>query len=806
MFIDVAIPVNIENLFTYSVPKEYEDIVQIGQRVVVSFGKSKIYTAIIINIHNNKPDKYIVKPIIDILEADPSITKIQIDFFKWISKYYMCSLGEVINASLPSGLKIESETKIYINDLITNPLIEKNELFFYNNIKKKGIDKLENVIKKNGAKSIKYIKSLLEKGLVTVYEEIKQKYKPKYEKYIIINPNLKQEFFLKETLNKMNNAPKQKEVLFKLLSIPKEEISFSEITRMDNSYSQILHKLDEKNIIEIFEHQVSRFKNEIQILKTNLLSDFQEKSLHEIEKSFESKNISLLFGVTSSGKTEIYIKIIEKIISKNKQVLFLLPEIALTTQIIQRLKKNFGEKVGVYHSRYNSNQKTEIWNKVLKGDLNVIVGARSSIFLPFKNLEFIIIDEEHDSSYKQKDINPKYNAKSCALILARILNIKVLLGSATPSIETYNKALNKDYGLIKLEKRYLDIKLPEIKIIDIRPYYKKKKMNGHFSPDLISEINTALKEKNQIILFQNRRGYSPYIECIDCGNIPKCKKCDVSLTYHKKQNILKCHYCGYIEINHKKCVACGNTYMQEVGFGTEKIEEEINIIFPNTKSIRMDIDTTSRKNSFLEIIEKFENREVDILIGTQMITKGLNFDNVSLVGVLNADNLLSYPDFRAYEKGFQILTQVSGRAGRKYKQGKVIIQTSNPENEIIKYVYNNSFEEMYQSQINERELFLYPPYTRIIDIYLKYKDYKILNDGSNIIADSFKNIFKENFLGPVSPVISRINNLYIKKMTIKFPINSNINYYKNIIKEIKDNFLSTKVYRNIIFTIDVDPL
>lgn len=816
LFADVILPLPLAQTFTYSIPTGMHDNVAIGKRVVVPFGNKKIYTAIVKKIHSLEPEDYKTKAIISILDNSPSINQTQINLWEWISSYYQCTIGEVYKAATPSGLKLESKTKI---SLTKNPYIEfslsEKELQILNiltNSKEVDIHTLNQAL--DIKSSLKYVKSLLEKKIICVEEKVQNKYKEKIQKFVRLNPSFN-ESQIHKTISSLSRAPKQEQLILNYLSISKQfiedkpqKVSLKKLLSVSQLSTSIVNSLVAKDIFEIYTQKEDRIDlSDIKQEEAKELNPAQSQALLEIRNLFLTKNINLLHGVTSSGKTEIYIHLIQEYINKGQQVLYLLPEIALTTQIITRLKKVFGNKVGVYHSKFNDSERIEIWNNILNHEdeksYKLILGVRSSVFLPFSNLGLIIIDEEHESSYKQYDPSPRYHARDTALVLASFFKAKTLLGTATPAIETYYNAKQNRYGLIELKERYKNIKLPEIIIANLKEAKHKKLMKSIFAPELYSHIKEALEKKEQIILFQNRRGYAPLLECNTCGWVPHCKNCDVSLTYHQYQNNIQCHYCGYSTAPPSECAKCGDTNIQDKGFGTEKIQDELTGLFPDARVERMDLDTTRRKNAYKEIIGNFEDHKIDILVGTQMISKGLDFDNVSIVGIMNADSMLNFPDFRAFERAYQLMAQVAGRAGRKNKQGKVIIQTNQVDHPIIKNVISNDYEAMYLAELEERSEYVYPPYYRIIEINLKHKNQAKLNKGSAILAKSLKKIFGVRIIGPQAPLINRIQNMYLLKIILKIEKKSSpakakwiLNTQANKLKEI-DEFKSLNISFNV---------
>ena len=822
-YIDVLLPLPLPKLYTYKIPSDFVDDIKIGIRVVVQFGRKKIYTALVYKIHNTPPENYSPKEILSIIDKYPIVNNFQIDFWDWLSEYYMCFKGDIMNAALPSAFKLESETKIFLNPDFNRDysLLNDKEYLVVEALEIQNILTITEVSKILNIKSvISLIKNLIEKHIVIVEEEIKDKYKPKIQSYVKLADKYKNEDNLKELFDTLDKrAHKQLELLMAFIRFKqqdKKEIIKSELIKSAQASAAQYNVLVKKGVFITEKKVVSRFKKyENGISSHNIiLNDDQKKAFDEIKENFKEKNVVLLHGVTSSGKTEIYIKLINEYISQGKQVLYLLPEIALTTQIINRLRKYFGDKIGVYHSKYNENEKAEIWYKVLNNynikkevKYQVILGARSAVFLPFSNLGLIIVDEEHDSSYKQYEPSPHYNARDSAIYLAKLHNAKTLLGSATPCVETYFNAKTGKYALVELNSRYGGVQMPEIFVADLKMETRRKTMKSFFSSLLLKYIQDALDKKEQIILFQNRRGFSLRVECEKCGWTPQCKNCDVSLVYHKYFNKMLCHYCGYSIDVPERCPVCGSPVIKMKGFGTEQIEEELSILFPDINIGRLDFDTTRSKNAYQKIIYDFEDHNIDVLIGTQMVTKGLDFGNVSAVGILNADNMLGFPDFRAFERSYQLIAQVSGRAGRKQKRGVVIVQTYNPYNSIIRYAIDNDYQAMYKSQILERKNFNYPPFCRLIKITLKHKDSQLLNEAANILSRIFRNYLGKRILGPVYPVIPRIRNYYLKEMLIKIEKGRSLPEIKTQIKENIDTFyLKNKKFSSVRIIVDVDPL
>ena len=812
-FVEVILPLSLAKTFTYSVSEAEFHFIKIGMRVAVSFGKSKIYTALVIEIHQNKPALYEAKEIHQILDEKPIVTQIQIKHWQWIASYYMCAIGDVYRGAMPSALLLESETLISqkTNLFVDTSLLSDDEFLVYEALQQQSALKVQDIIAILNKKNIfPVIQKLIDKNILILQEEIQESYKPKLVRYVRLHSKYDSNQGLSELLEILKSANKQKEIVmryFQLSATEKKPITVKKLVDEANSSSAIVKALIEKEIFEDYHLQVDRVNFDGKINEKELqLSSDQNDAFLAIKDSFVSKEVCLLHGVTSSGKTEIYIKLIEEYLETGKQILYLLPEIALTTQLVGRLRSYFGNKVAVFHSKYNNNERIEVWNQVLQNSdkAQVAIGARSALFLPFHDLRFIIVDEEHEQTFKQADPAPRYHARDAAIVLAHSHKAKVLLGSATPSLETYFNAKSKKFGLVEISKRYGNVKMPIIELVDLKDKYFRKKMTGHFSDVLIEEITTALSLGEQVILFQNRRGYSPIVECLTCGHVPQCQQCDVSLTYHKHKNQLRCHYCGYTMAKPTNCHACSSVELTTKGFGTEQIEQELVSIFPSSKIGRMDQDTTRGKFGFEKIIDSFKNREIDILVGTQMLAKGLDFDNVSLVGVMNADNMLYHPDFRAFERSFQMFTQVAGRAGRSEKQGKVIVQTYNPNHNTIQQVTNNDYMEMYKEQLYDRQIYKYPPYFRIIKVTLKQRDYEKLKVGAMWLYQVMSQNLNMPVLGPEEPLISRIRNEYIRTIIIKIPQNIAIGNTKNTIQKMLNSFEAVAQFRSIKVILNVD--
>jgi len=817
IYADLILPLRVKGKYTYSIPEELSHGIKPGMRAIVQFGQKRIYTALIVDVHNNPPTNYSPKEILALPDTQAFIIPMQLKFWDWMSSYYMCLTGEIFKAGLPSGLRPESETRVTLNDSITvQGSLEPRENIILNYLEEKSsasIKEINSILHLKN--SLPHIYTLLSKNLIQIEEKLKAHYKPRLEAYVNLAERFQNEAKLNAALEKLKKAPKQNQALEGFIYFANDEDDLASELKMSRLIADrqinkaAIEALVKKGILQKTYKESSRIQvqtSKLQSLK--ILSDVQGEKFEEINKKFKEHNTILFHGITSSGKTEIYAHLIFEEIRKGKQVLYLLPEIGLTTQIISRLRKYFGNKIGVYHSQYNDSERAEVWKNLLGESpgksYQVILGVRSSIFLPFKNLGLVIIDEEHETSYKQHDPAPRYHARDAALYLAKLHKAKTLLGTATPSLESYYNVEIGKYALVELNERHGNVKLPISELANTRDAYRKKKMVSHFTPELYNSISEALSQEEQIILFQNRRGWSPYIQCNECGWIPRCKNCDVNLTFHKYSNDLNCHYCGYSIDSPGSCHECKSTNIRTRGFGTEKIEEESRLVFPDAKVVRMDFDTTRTKRAYHKIIYDFEMRKSDILIGTQMISKGLDFENVKLVGVLNADNLLFFPDFRAYERSFQLLTQVSGRAGRKLQQGKVIIQTSDPENEVLQWVMKGDYSKMYKNQMIERKAFKYPPYYKLVKITLKDKNLNTLNNGATFLGTRLKQVFGTNILGPEFPLISKIHKWHLKTLLIK--IERKQSYVKaKIMIQRKINELEKK-FRQMQIVVDVDPL
>ena len=816
-FVDVILPLSVPNLYSYRLPFELNGLVCQGQRVVVPLGRNKLYTAIVRNVHENVPD-YPTKYIEYILDQDPIVTPKQMALWEWISRYYMCHLGEVMIAALPSSLKLASETRIVGNPLADEAAkidLTDQEILIVDALEVArvlSLDDIGQILDKKVVYPI--INQMLLKDLIKVEEEIKQVYRPKLRKLIGLNAAFISD--PAEAFKLVGKAHKQEDLLLNFLKLSKGEQGFElvdkkELLGSSGASLAVLNGLLKKDILIESSKQISRFDDYSgEVLKDKQLSSAQQLAYQQINEGFVADQPVLLHGITGSGKTEIYVKLIREQIKKGNQVLYLLPEIALTTQLISRLRKYFGDKIGVYHSKFSPNERVEVWKSVLTDDLkqyDVIIGARSSVFLPFKRLGLIVIDEEHESSFKQYDPSPRYHARDVAFRLSKQHDCPLLMGTATPSIETMLNSDNQLFKYVELNSRFNNMMLPEIQCADLRRATNKKEMQGVFSNMLLNEIKEVLDRNQQVILFQNRRGYAPKWLCETCGWKTMCNQCDVSLTYHKYTNTMNCHYCGFQQPVPIKCGACGSTSLKMVGFGTEKIEEQIaELLGDQVRVQRMDLDTTRKKNAYQQIISSFEKREIDILIGTQMVSKGLDFDHVALVGILNADDMLYFPDFRAFERSFQLMAQVSGRAGRKNKRGKVIVQSYNPDHWILQKLMNHDYQGMYEQELAERKQFNYPPYSRLIKLTVIHKLSDVVDGASDHLVSLLKEKLGSRVLGPEYPAIARIRNSYHKVITLKFEKKASPSKVKEFLMHSSALLKQQKEFKSVRVKIDVDPV
>lgn len=811
MFVEVIIPLALPKNYTWAVPAHLQQAVQPGVRVEVVLGKHKKYAGIIKKVLATKPEAFNPKDLLNVLDSEPLLYQEQFQLWEWISRYYMCSEGEVMQAAVPSNLKLSSESVLIWNEeaiydpselsdseyLVTEALELKKEL---------RLSEVQQLLDASHVYPV--IKKLIEKNICHVWEELKEKYKAKTETYITLNPSYRNEDQLADLLNNWSKAPKQLELLLAYLHLHRTEgeVTKPQLLKKSGASDAQLKALSEKHILVIEKRATDRIRQlPKDIVIDFILSPAQEKALQEIKESFVQKQVCLLHGVTASGKTQLYIKLIEEQVKQGKQVLYMLPEIALTAQIIRRLQQHFGGNIAIYHSKFNSNERVEIWNKVKSGDIKVVLGARSSLLLPFKELGLVIADEEHDASYKQQDPAPRYHARDAAVYYASLFHAKVLLGSATPSIESYYNCTVGKYGLATLTERFGEAVMPVIELIDTKKGASKGKIA--FTPPLLAAISESLQAKKQVILFQNRRGYAPYQICNTCGWIPQCQHCDVTLTYHKAKNKLVCHYCGTAYPVIQTCAACGNHNFTQKNFGTEQIEELLTETFSDARIARMDYDSVKGKHDHDTLIKLFEQQRVDILVGTQMVAKGLDFEHVNLVGIIDADGILGFTDFRVNERAFQLMEQVSGRAGRKDGEGKVLIQVSNTQHPVLQFVKEHHYEHLFHFELQNREQFWYPPFSRLIQVIFKHKEKNIAEEAANILMQGLKTNFAKYLNGPAQPVVDRIRNQYLWEILIKLPKNGKqINQCKNEIHQQSVIIQSNKRYRSVTIITDVDPV
>ncbi len=815
-YLEVLLPLPLNATFTYRIPPEMCISVEIGFRVVVPFGKKKFYTGIVTGILNDAPNAIETKDIAMVLDSNPVIRHPQMKLWNWVSEYYLCAPGEVYKAALPTGLKLESETFVEINpdySFIDIPNSNQLETEIYQLLDHEGSLTVNAIIGKfDGRRGVTTaVNRMIEKGCLIISEKLLERYRVKYETFVEFNIRKDQ---ISDAFSMTKGAKKQEQLLLAMLELTgfnrgeSNEVSRDELLKRAGVSSSILSAIAKKGILNIFKKEINRFKFTGKATgDLPKLSAAQSKALDEIHKSWLEKSVCLLHGVTSSGKTEIYIHLIDYVLRNGDQALMLVPEIALTTQLTRRLQEVFGEKVIIYHSRFTDNERVDIWKKLLKErEPAVIIGARSAVFLPFYKLGLVIVDEEHDQSYKQFDPAPRYNARDTAIVLASMHGAKTLLGSATPAIDTYFKAKNGKFGLVILKERYGDVRLPEIRIVDMKQAYKTKSIHGAFASDTVHMAKEAMSNGGQIILFQNRRGYAPLARCKQCAWVPRCEHCDVALTYHAHLRQLQCHYCGAVYPLPSICPQCKEPSIEILGYGTERIEEEVEQIFKSYKMMRMDLDTTRNKNSYEQIISDFSDKKAQILIGTQMVTKGLDFKGVEMVGVLNADTLINFPDFRANERAFNMLEQVSGRAGRRTgTHGIVVIQTYQPAHRVLSYVSAHDYDAYYDDEINERQRFFYPPFTRIIYMYMKHRDPSRLRFVADAYAERLRTLLGQRVFGPEEPMIGRIQGLYIRKIMLKIEVTASMTKIKELLRQTYIDMHSLPQMKGTIVYYDVDP-
>ncbi|HET9570335.1 MAG TPA: primosomal protein N' [Bacteroidales bacterium] len=817
VFADVLLPLPLNQTFTYSVPQEMSTFAQVGCRVIVPLGSRKLYTAIIMRLHQEAPTNYQTKPILSLLDEMPVLRDLQLRFWEWLSNYYLCAPGEVMKAALPSGLKLESETTVALNPDFESehPLKDKETQILQALIPGKDMNILMLSRITGISNPLPLVQELVEKGALTVSEGLRETYKIRTKSFVRLTPTYQSDpEQLKHFMEESHRAKKQVDILMIYLHLsdffqnatPKL-VGKKEMLEASGATVAVLQALINKGVLEVFDLAVDRLEESTDtVVPISTLSAKQQEALDAIQTSFQQKPVCLLHGQTSSGKTEVFIHLIQECIQSGKQVLYLVPEIALTTQLSNRLKRVFGSKLGVYHSKFPDAQRVELWKKMLlEEDYQVILGVRSSIFLPFRDLGLIIIDEEHETSYKQQDPSPRYHARNAALVLASLHGAKTLLGTATPSLETYANCMSGKYGLVELQVRHFDMQMPEIIAVNTKELKRKKIMKSLFSPFLTSKIGDAIGSGGQAILFQNRRGYAPLLECKACAWVPKCERCDVSMTYHKYHQKLTCHYCGFEREVPNQCPSCGSEDLTLLGYGTEKIEEEVRNLFPEALVSRMDTDTTRSRKSYEQIIRDFETKKTNILIGTQMVSKGLDFEQVRVVGILNADQMLNFPDFRAHERSFHLMVQVSGRAGRQGVRGLVVLQTSDPYQPIIQDVIHNNFKGFYKREMALREQFLYPPYTRLIQIRLKHKDALVVRRAARYFAEIVRPVLGHRLLGPDQPSIARINNYHYQQMLLKIEVSISISKIREVLLWAQEVLKKEQDYKSVQVLFDVDP-
>lgn len=820
LYAEVILPLPLFGTFTYSIPTTLEGKAAVGHRVIVPFGRKKYYTGIIESITPVAPERFEVKDISSVLDPWPVVKHPQLKLWEWIAEYYLCTAGDVYKAAVPAGLKVESETFIELNpdyEEMPDARMTDREAIIMQSLDHNGKMTPAEISKKTGLNSIEStISSMVERRMLIIAEKLIERYRPKKETLVRLAVDRNDNEAMHKVFDAVKGAKKQEMMLITLLDnlnkrqqqqLP-PEVPRQHLLEQSGLSPAILAALASKGIVEIFTREINRFNyTGTEQGELPKLSAPQSEALDSIHRMFIDKNVTLLHGVTSSGKTEIYIHLIDYILKKGSQALYLVPEIALTTQLTRRLQKVFGKRVIIYHSKFSDNERVDIWKRMLHDPSPcVVIGARSSLFLPFSRLGLVIVDEEHESSYKQFDPAPRYNARDCAIVLASMHGAKTLLGSATPAIETYYKALNGRYGLVTLSERYEGVQLPLIEIVDLNDERRRGRISGPMSARLAMMSREAVKGGEQVILFHNRRGFAPVVVCKQCGYVPKCQNCDVSLTYHRKAGEMVCHYCGATYKLPTICPACKEPAIEVYGYGTERIEEIAESSFPGARIMRMDLDTTRNKDSYLNIINDFSLGKADILVGTQMVTKGLDFERVSLVGILNADNLINFPDFRASERAFNMLEQVAGRAGRRNKRGLVIVQTSQPAHPILSYLQAHNYEGFYEHELEERRRYGYPPFTRVINIYLKHRDEELLIRAAAGYAETLRHLFGNRILGPDEPHIARIQSLYIRKIMLKVEIQASMSKVKAILRSVYEAQMADKSLRSLVVYYDVDPM
>lgn len=823
MFAEVILPLPLYSTFTYAIPDEMAAEVQVGSRVLVQFGKKKYYTAIVECLHSNEPKGYDVKPLMAVLDSSPVVRYPQLKLWHWIADYYLCAPGDVFKAAVPTGLKPESETFLSLNPDYepdeTNPFkMSERQAVIVQHLQEKKRLKISEIEGETGYKNVaSLVNRLIEAGIVEIDEKVVERYRAKKTTYVRLAFERGDSERLHECFGLVTRSRQQEKALIAYLDLSGwmsptgdlKDVERDKLLEVSGVSPAVLRALVDKRIMQVVKKSVNRFgvnSNERPI-ELSPLSESQSKALIEITEGFKSHQVQLLHGVTGSGKTEVYTHLIAKTLDQGNQVLFLVPEISLTTQLSDRLRKVFGKRLLVYHSKFSDSERVDIWRRLLTtNEPLVVLGVRSSVFLPFARLGLIIVDEEHEASFKQYDPAPRYNARDAALVLAGMHGAKSLLGSATPSVETYFKATNGKYGLVTLSERFDGATLPDVEIVDMKEMRKKKEVKGILSSPLRKRILNTLADKKQVIMFQNRRGFAPVVVCDQCGWTPKCQNCDVSLVYHKNLSLLRCHYCGFTRTLPQLCPACGQNGIRIFGYGTERIAEELHEEFSDYRVARMDLDTTRNKDAYQEIIEEFAKHETDILVGTQMVSKGLDFGDVRTVGVLNADTLLNFPDFRSNERAYNMLEQVAGRAGRRREKGSVVIQTVNPNHEVLKYVKAHDYASYYKAEIEDRAKFAYPPFTKVINIFLKNKDAIACDHAAVTLAKAMRQVFGERVLGPEKPFVSRVATWYLQSIMLKVEAGASMKKVKDLLRQITASIAADPAIRTSQIYYDVDPV
>ena len=823
VYADVILPLPLAGTFTYRLPEALATKVRVGCRVIVPFGSKKIYSGVVGRVHDVCPADCEVKDVLEVLDECPVLLPEQLKLWSWIAEYYLCSIGEVYKAALPSGMKLESESRVVLcDDFVAPHALSANEQAIMDALEMKPEQRVADLQKVSQLKNVlPVVKRLLEMGAIMMKEEVRRTYKPKTKACVRIPESIFDEARLHALLDELHRSQKQLALFYKYLELAKissalvlgnykllAEVDKQDLLQQSDTTPAILRALVAKGILEVYQKPLSRLGAvELpQQVELHSLSPAQQRAYDEIQQVFATRNVCLLHGVTSSGKTEVYIHLIQKALDEGKQVLYLLPEIVLTTQLVERLKRVFGARLGVYHSKYPDAERVEIWQKQLSAEpYDIIVGVRSSVLLPFRRLGLVIVDEEHETSFKQEDPAPRYHARNVALVLAAQSGAKSLLGTATPSLETYYNASMGKYGRVELMERYRQIEMPEIEVVDMNEQHRKKLLTGPFSDPLLVEMRRALADGEQVILFQNRRGYAPTMECNTCGWTPRCQMCDVSLTHHRSMRLLTCHYCGHTYPLPAKCPNCEGTQIRNHGYGTERIEDELKQLFPEARVGRMDLDTTRTRQAYEGILDDFQHGRTDILVGTQMVTKGLDFERVSVVGILNADTMLNMPDFRSYERAFQMMSQVAGRAGRHGRRGKVFLQTRNAELPVVAQVVANDYKGLYAEQIDERQLFRYPPFSHLVYVYMKHRDARTIEAMAADMATLMRRVFGDRVLGPDEPPVGRVQMLYIRKIVLKVEAGASLADMRSRLRQIQQHIQAQSAYKSAQIYYDVDP-